>query len=369
MPDTPDTTMNSHFGSRIKMPTFSGGPEDRIELWLNTFNRWCTLNSYDDNQKTSLLPFVFVGSAEKIFNAWDMANAIPATWTGVVTLLKTQFADASRTKIYEANLLKRTLQPGETFETYFADVISLCSAVKATMPESEKIQNLLKGLPENIVQFLLLKDPKTTTDLLNAYSTFKTAKLIASPACEPTPIAAACSPDPTISLSSKFETLFLAQNEKIAELQALIAKQNSDPKCFRCQLPGHIARDCTLPRSPTAGRKNNGDNRSNRHRTPSPARYSGRHRTPSPYRSSHYAHSDSRSRDNYRYSGEQRRPQNHVSPGRFYAPPPSQYGPPPPQFDYAPPPHPQYYQQNPNRSFSSTSPSRYYQSPSNYSEN
>jgi hypothetical protein len=298
MPDT-DADSTQHHNARLKMPTFSGSATENIHHWITIFEKWCILSQYNDAQKPSLLSFVFTGSAAKILSAWELSGSVPNSWADTKTKLITQFSDASRTKIYEATLLRRKWQSSvESFEDYFADVLSLCSLVNKNMSEANKIQNLLKGLPENICQFLLFKDPDNTDDVLKGYASYKTAKLLTAPLTENSEPTATAAPaileNVTSALTSKFESLMISQNEKISELQALVLKTEqklNEPKCFRCGKTGHMAKDCALPRSPNFKRREyeNRDRQVHRpsHRNSSP-HHSRRERTPSPYSSGHY---------------------------------------------------------------------------------
>jgi hypothetical protein len=280
---------------------------------------------------------------------------VPNTWPEVKVKLEAQFADKSRIKIYEATLLKRKLLSSESFEDYFADVLSLCSSVKSDMPESDKIHHLLKGLPESIVQFIIFKDPQTTEELLKAYSTHKMAKLLTStvePETQNQTISAAAAIDSvTSTLVNKFESLLLVQNEKISELQALVSQnKNAERKCFRCQQTDHLAKDCHLARTPQPAPRNrdsqqsrnrdsprdssrNRDSQRNSdsqayypsHRSPSPGQF--RQRTPSPGRYRENYRQPYRENE-YRSSYRSRTPERHqnysssrpsYSPGRHYS--------------------------------------------------
>jgi hypothetical protein len=349
MPDPADSTETANmFGSRLKMPMFSGSSSEHITQWLKVFDKWCVLCQYTDAQKPSLLSFVFTGSAAKILAAWDATGSIPTAWTDVKNKIITQFSDVSRVKVYEATLLRRKLLPTESFDDYFADILSLCSSIKIDMPESEKIQNILKGLPEQIVQFLIFKDPQTTDDILKGYSSYKTAKLLTAPiseASEQAVAAPAIVDSVTSALASKFETLMACQNEKIAELQALVVKNQSEQRCFRCHKTGHQVKDCPVPKSPQPAPRARNVKRemdrqdqyptrrsysphysSNyRNRTPSPyySGYSNRHRSPSPHHRRHpdelktpppsRDYYDRNSRSSYRDNYDRRTP----SPGHY----------------------------------------------------
>jgi hypothetical protein len=317
MNDADSSESTQLLGSKLKMPTFSGSESENINQWLKIFNKWCTLSNFKDNQKSSLLSFVFIGSAAKILAAWDSADAIPNDWAAATAKIKLQFSDSSRTKVHEATLLRRKLLPSESFDEYFADVINLCSLVKPDMPEVDKIQNILKGLPENIVQFLLFKDPQTTEDVLKGYCSLKTAKLLTMPvteAKEATVAAPAIAEKVTNELTSKFEALMLAQNEKITQLQALVTKQIDEQKCFRCHKPGHMAKDCSLPRTPPVSRNRNFQQRDRQdHRPSQRSDFYSQRRTPSPYRS------ESRRTPSPYRSNHPERQRNYASPDRYYA--------------------------------------------------
>lgn len=305
MNESADSSDSSHLmGTKLKMPTFAGNSSENITHWLKIFDKWCVLSNFNDAQKPSLLSFVFTGSAAKILAAWDAADAVPTNWNDAKIKITSQFSDSSRKKVYEATLLRRKMLPTENFDEYYADVINLCSLVKHDMTENDKIQNILKGLPEEVVKFLLFKDPQSTDDVLRGYSSFKTAKLLTTTFSENSETASAApaiTESITAALTNKFETLLVSQNEKIAELQALITKSAQDQKCFRCHKPGHLAKDCSLPRTPPSvprsrnlqSNKDRQDHRPSgrqdfysRPRTPSPYRHDSR-RTPSPHHFSH----------------------------------------------------------------------------------
>jgi hypothetical protein len=370
MPDTPDSSDSANmFGSRLKMPTFSGSSSEHITQWLKVFDKWCVLCNYSEAQKPSLLSFVFTGSAAKILAAWDATGSIPNTWTDVKAKVITQFSDSSRVKVYEATLLRRKLLPSETFDEYFAEILSLCSSVKHDMPENEKIQHLLKGLPETIVQFLIFKDPQTTDDVLKAYSSYKTAKLLTSPlseASEQAIAAPAITDNITSALVSKFESLMACQNEKIAELQALVVKNQPEQRCFRCHQTGHQVKDCPMPKSPQPAPRARNEKRDmdRQDRYPTRRSYSPHHpnysrnRTPSPHR--------------FRYDNQRRSP----SPSPYHRRHPEERKTPPPSRDYydrdSRYPDRSYYNSrssSPGHFRSSRDHSDYYYSSQKYSEN
>jgi hypothetical protein len=379
MANTPDTTDSQNsYSSRLKMPTFSGSSSERVTQWIKTFDRWCTLSNYKDDQKASLLPFVLVGTAAKIYEAWDISGSMPTAWTDVKAKLEAQFQDKSRVKIYEATLLRRKLLSSESFDDYYADIISLCSSVKFDMPNSDKIHHLLKGLPENLVQFILFKEPQTPEDVLKAYTTHKTAKLLTTPTDSENqtvvPAAAAVTNDSVASaLISKFENLLQIQNEKITELQILVAKQNDERKCFRCQKTDHLAKDCSLPRTPQPAprRRDNSRGRDPQVYPPShppSSYYSHRPRTPSPgrYRNDYYP-SDRYPRQPDRRDSDYRRSENTPVENKHSENPPSDYRYANyPQTSYRSRTPERYFSRSPSRHNSSSSPHRSYQSSPHY---
>ncbi|XP_049516924.1 uncharacterized protein LOC125942694 [Dermacentor silvarum] len=67
--------------------------------------------------------------------------------------------------------------PGETCTTYIEEVLNLCKALDPQMPEEDKVGHLLKGIAEDVYQFLIGKDRlESVRDVVLHCRTFEALK-------------------------------------------------------------------------------------------------------------------------------------------------------------------------------------------------
>ncbi|KAH7931670.1 hypothetical protein HPB51_029698 [Rhipicephalus microplus] len=73
---------------------------------------------------------------------------------------------------------ERAQIPGETCTTYVEAIFKLCKIVNPSMSEEDKVGHRLKGIAEDVYQFLISKDSlATVTDVISHCHTFETLKM------------------------------------------------------------------------------------------------------------------------------------------------------------------------------------------------
>lgn len=152
-------------------PTFSGATGQDIEDWLSSYERVGMYNRWDDTTKLANVVFYLEGLAKTWF---ENHEAEFTTWSYFRDRLCELFGKPT---VRKANAIRklstRYQRRGESYAAYIEDVIALCSRADPTMPEQEKIANIMKGIAEEAFQYLLLKDPATVTDVIHACTTLQ----------------------------------------------------------------------------------------------------------------------------------------------------------------------------------------------------
>lgn len=143
---------------------FSGTDDSDVEDWLSTYDRVSVPNRWDDTAKLNNVIFYLSNVAhlwfknhEKDFTTWSAFKA---------ALIDVFGRPAVRQLRAEQRLRQRAQQPGESFTSYIEDVLDLSKRVNASMPESDRIKHILKGIDDDVFQMLLAKNPTSVAELI-----------------------------------------------------------------------------------------------------------------------------------------------------------------------------------------------------------
>lgn len=143
---------------------FSGTDDSDVEDWLSTYDRVSVPNRWDDTAKLNNVLFYLSNVAhlwfknhEKDFTTWSAFKA---------ALIDVFGRPAVRQLRAEQRLRQRAQQPGESFTSYIEDVLDLSKRVNASMPESDRIKHILKGIDDDVFQMLLAKNPTSVAELI-----------------------------------------------------------------------------------------------------------------------------------------------------------------------------------------------------------
>lgn len=159
---------------------FSGKPDEDVDDWLRHYERVSRYHNWSTSAKLMNVAFFLAGTALLWF---DNHERILTTWETFVEEFRTCFGDScSKKKRAEQTLSRRAQLPGETCTTYIEEILKLCGIVNGNMSDEDKVGHLLKGIAEDVYNFLIAKDDLSTpTDfrrLCRAFEALKTRRIL-----------------------------------------------------------------------------------------------------------------------------------------------------------------------------------------------
>lgn len=157
---------------------FAGKAEEDVDEWLTHYERVSKYNRWNAADRLANIVFYLDGTALTWFENREGTETL-ATWERCVEEIRKRFGDsAAKKKKAEQILLQRAQVPGETCTTYIEDILKLCRVVDIRMPEEDRVGHVLKGIAEDVYNFLISKDNlNTISDVIQHCRTFEALKM------------------------------------------------------------------------------------------------------------------------------------------------------------------------------------------------
>lgn len=155
--------------------TFSAKAEEDVDEWLTHYERVSQYNNWNAASQLRNVVFFLAGTALVWYdNHADMLT----TWTRFVEEIKKCFGDSdAKRKRAELTLAQRAQVPGETCTTYIEEILKLCRTVNPQMTEEDKVGHVVKGIAEDVYNFLIGKENlHTVSELIRHCRTFEALK-------------------------------------------------------------------------------------------------------------------------------------------------------------------------------------------------
>lgn len=135
--------------------TFGGKAGEDVDEWLTNYRRVSRSNGWNSTAQLSNVVFSLTDTA---LVWYENHEDTLTSWELFVEELRAYFGDSSaKKKRAEQTLSQRAQVPGETCTTYIEEVLKLCKIVNSQMSEDDKVGHLLKGVAEDVYNFLIGK--------------------------------------------------------------------------------------------------------------------------------------------------------------------------------------------------------------------
>ncbi|XP_077519825.1 uncharacterized protein LOC144129553 [Amblyomma americanum] len=156
--------------------TFAGKSDEDVDEWLTNYERVSRYNGWDATVRLANVVFFLEATALIWFDNHEDSLTM---WERFIEEIKKCFGDGSaKKKRAEQTLLQRAQLPGETCTMYIEEIVMLCRLVNPRMSEEDRVGHLLKGIAEDVYNFLISKDSlKSTADVIKHCRAFEALKL------------------------------------------------------------------------------------------------------------------------------------------------------------------------------------------------
>lgn len=154
--------------------TFTGGPGDDAQDWLKKYGRVARYNLWSSETILNNVPFYLSGTALTWF---ENNEAQLSTWDDFKAELLAVFGCGdSKRRTAREKLAVRAQRPDETCAAYIQEVLHLCNQADSSMTEPDKTGHLLKGIAEDVFNFLIQRNVTTVKDFVQECKRFEEVK-------------------------------------------------------------------------------------------------------------------------------------------------------------------------------------------------
>ena len=162
---------------------FRGSEAQDVLSWLIDLDELFDAAKQKPEERLSIVPTYLAGDAKQ----WYRLNGPYDSWPEFKNALGTAFTSSAHHLTNSAQLYNRRQALNESVQTYYFDVMRLCSRLNPDMPTNERLLHLLRGLKPSLAQTLIMLNPQTCSELLEQGKRAEAASILSqSTASSPT---------------------------------------------------------------------------------------------------------------------------------------------------------------------------------------
>ena len=247
-------------------PNAFDGTSD-IDDWIEHFISVSKCNNWNEIMQMSRLPVSLKGTAEvwyrqfvKLDETLDCSLRNRFSLLELFEGLRNAFRPRNYRSINHSMLSKRHQNANESVTSYYFDILRLCDKYNFKMEDNEKIIYVMRGLKRELLEKILIVEPKSCIELLNKLKIIEESIYLTSRLHENKHNVETDEKDGNLSgeLSNKLDRV-IELNENLSKSLSqfyqvrwttrrgnrMTRTEDGQPICHRCHTPGHIVKSCT----------------------------------------------------------------------------------------------------------------------------
>lgn len=156
----------------IEPQTLAGKAGEDVDAWLSFYQRASRFNGWNAAGQLINVGLFLKGTVSVWYENHEESLT---SWQKFLDEIRKCFGDpAAKNRRAEQMLMQHAQVPGETCTTYIEELLKLCKILDPRTIEEDEVGHLLKGIAENIYQYLIAKHSlESVSDVILNCRTFE----------------------------------------------------------------------------------------------------------------------------------------------------------------------------------------------------
>lgn len=141
---------------------FRGNDDQDVTSWLTDLEELFDAAKQKPEERLTIVPTYLAGDAKQ----WYRVRGPFDSWSDFQRALVNAFTTSAHQLKTSAQLYNRRQALSESVQTYYYDVMRLCTRLNPEMPPNERLLHLLRGLKPSLAHTIIMLNPKDCSEFL-----------------------------------------------------------------------------------------------------------------------------------------------------------------------------------------------------------